>query len=143
VIVVDTNLFVRSLVGTVVPSDDPLVHRARLLFAAVEAGEEEIVTNEAVIAEVVFILHMPRHYGLPRPDVSERMLPMLNLQGCHLPEKERVLRAFPLWVERPRISFVDALTATQALWTEQPLATFDAALAAVPGVRRWPEDSTR
>ncbi len=139
-IVVDTNLFVRYLIGVVVPTDEPLVAAANDLFDAVMDGREQVATNDAVVAEVVFILHAPRHYGLPRPEVSQRLLPILSHPSCHLPEKERVLRAFPLWVERPRISFVDALTAAQALWIGQPLATFDEALAGLPSLARWQAD---
>ena len=136
-IVVDTNVFLRALVGAVVPTDEPLVVAARRPFSAVATGDEQIVTNEAVVAEVVFILHAPRHYGLPRHEVTQRLVPVLGQAGCQILDENRVFRASTLWTERPRISFVDALTAAQALSTEQPLATFDEALAAVPGVRRW------
>jgi len=137
VIVVDANVFIRALVGTVVPTDEPLVVAARGLFLAVAAGDEQISTNEAVIAEVVFILHSPRHIGLARQEVIRRLVPLLGQPGCHFADKNRVLRAFALWIAWPRVSFVDALTAAQALSTEQPLATFDEALAALPGLVRW------
>jgi predicted nucleic acid-binding protein len=140
VIVVDTNLFIRYLIGVVVPTDAPLVVAANGLFDAVQDGREQIATNDAVIAEVVFILHAPRHYGLPRAEVSQQLLAILSHPGCQIKEKERVLRAFPLWVERPRLSFVDALTAAQALWTKHPLATFDEALAELPGFVPWRPD---
>ncbi len=136
-IVVDANVFIRALVGTVVPTDEPLVVAARGLFLAVAAGDEQISTNEAVIAEVVFILHSPRHIGLARQEVIRRLVPLLGQPGCHFADKNRVLRAFALWIAWPRVSFVDALTAAQALSTEQPLATFDEALAALPGLVRW------
>jgi len=55
VIVVDANVFIRALVGAVVPTDEPLVVAARRLFLVVAAGSELIATNEAVIAEIVFI----------------------------------------------------------------------------------------
>jgi len=64
-------------------------------------------------------------------------MPLLGQPGCHFADKNRVLRAFALWIAWPRVSFVDALTAAQALSTEQPLATFDEALAALPGLVRW------
>jgi len=140
VIVVDANVVIRALVGTMAPTDEPLVASARGLFLAVAEGREAITTNEAVIAEVAFILHDRRHYGVPRRDVVERFVPLLDQSGCHVGDEERVLVAFDLWLEHPRISFADALTASQALWLDQPLATFDAARAALPGVVRWPAD---
>lgn len=140
-IVVDANVFVRALVGTVAPTDEPLVAAARSLFRAVGAGHAEITTSEAVVAEVVFILHSSRHYGFSRRDVVERFVPLLDQVGCLLNDKERVLGAFDVWLGRPRLSFVDALTASLALWTEQPLATFDEALAAVPGLVLWTVDA--
>lgn len=138
-IVVDANVFVRYLVGTVISPDEPLVAAARSLFAAVTADQAVFTTNEAVIAEVVFILHSRRHYGFPRREVADRFGPILADPGCRLPNKQRILDALDLWADQRRLSFVDALTALQALEMNRPLATFDQSLASLPGIVRWPE----
>jgi predicted nucleic acid-binding protein len=140
VIVVDTNVFVRYLVGAVVPADEPLVVEARTLFASAATGNEQFTTNEAVIAEVLYVLTSSRLYQFSRRDVGERFGTILESTGCRLPHKERVLDALDLWMERPRLSFVDALTVLQSMAGNDRLATFDEAMATFPGIRRWRAD---
>jgi hypothetical protein len=85
----------------------------------------------------VFILHSPRHYNLARPDVTARLRPILQLPGCKLQNKSRVLASLHLWEGTPSISFVDALTATQATDLGVDLGSFDAAIGRLPGVKLW------
>lgn len=136
-IVVDTNVFVRYLAAAVGPTDEPEVEEARALFAAAALGDEQFTTNDAVIAELLDILQYTPTYGFARPDIGERLGALLALPGCRLPHKQRVLAALALWVERPRLGFVDALTLRQAMEGNDPLATFDETTASFPGVRRW------
>jgi predicted nucleic acid-binding protein len=135
--VIDANYFLRAIVRPQTPHDVQLATTAQTLFRLAAIGQETFTTNDAVIAEVVFILHSPRHYNLPRPDVSARLKPILSLSGCKLPQKTRVLRAFTLWEGTPSISFVDALTATQALDLGVALGSFDRRLGRVPGITLW------
>jgi predicted nucleic acid-binding protein len=136
-IVVDANNFLRVIVQPQTPQDIQQATTARTLFRLAATGQETFITNEAIVAEVVFILSAKGHYNLPRPDVVARLKPFLTLPSCKLPDKTRVLKALDLWEGRPSISFVDALTATMALDLGVDLGTFDRRLARVPGVTVW------
>lgn len=94
-IVVDTNVILRYLVGIRVPSDEALYEAAGVLFDRVERGIDRIVTNDAVVAEVVFILHASRHYGLTRSDVAGRLGALFDHSGFVIPGKPAVLEALP------------------------------------------------
>src|SRR5256885_1625990 len=107
-IFVGTNYFLRSLVQPSNATDRQMAEEAQSLFRAVQEGEEEITTSEAVIAEVVYTLSAKHHYHLPAPDVAERLKPFLLLPKLRLPSKRNVLRALDLWSSRPALGFVDA-----------------------------------
>ncbi len=134
--VVDTNVFVRYLVGTMVPSDEPLVAEARSLFASAGTGNEQFTTNEAVIAEVLYVLHSSRIYRVTRREVGKRFGTILDSPGCRFPHKERVLDALALWMERLGLSFVDVLTVLQSMTRSDRLATFDETMGSYQGIRR-------
>ncbi|MEA2510695.1 MAG: uncharacterized protein QOJ59_182 [Thermomicrobiales bacterium] len=136
-IVVDANYFLRAIVRPATPQDGAMAQTATTLFARVKAGEETILVTEAVVAEVLFILSSKRHYGLSRPDVVGRLTPILQLRGCRVTRKPLVLRTLDLWVDSPKLSFVDALGATYAQELGWQLASFDADLGKVPGIVLW------
>ena len=143
-IVVDVNYFLRAIVQPQTPQDVQQAATAQMLFRLAASGQETFTTNDAIIAEVVFILHSPRHYNLARPDVTARLKPILQLPGCKLPNKSRILGSLDLWEGSPSISFVDAVAATQALDLGIDLGSFDRRLARVPGIALWqpPSPST-
>jgi predicted nucleic acid-binding protein len=137
VIFVDASTFLRYLTQAVTPQDEVNAFRARRLFSAMEHGRVEITTSEAILAEVVFILSHPRHYGVPRADVAVRLQALLRDRGCRVPAKDVCLRALGLWVADPNMSFPDALGAAYSELQGHELATFDVALARTPGVIRY------
>ena len=117
--------------------------RAAALFGMIRAGIQTATTTDSVIAEVVFILSAKRHYGVERGDVVARLKPLLQLPGIRLPRKRSCLSALDLWVQTPKISFVDALGAQLAIDLRTELATFDVALTRVPDVAIWELRSER
>jgi predicted nucleic acid-binding protein len=135
---VDANYFVRAIVE---PTPETLTQHetAKALFRAVARGEEEATTSEAVLAEVSFVLNSKRQYGLPPAEVAARLTPILALPSLSLPRgRTRLyLRALELWSERPRLGFVDALTAAEVEHTGIPLATFDRDFDGIPGITYW------
>lgn len=133
-IFVDASTFLRYIARAVTPQDEANAYRARTLFNAVSAGTEQITTSEAILAEVVFILSHPRHYGAPRLDVATDLGSLLRPRGCKLAEKDVCLRALNLWVAHPKLSFPDALGAAYSELRGYDLATFDVALSRTPGV---------
>jgi predicted nucleic acid-binding protein len=139
-IVVDANVIVRLLIGPQSATDEPLCAAAAALFRAVAAGRQDVTTNEAVVAEVVFVLHNRRQYDVPRPEVAERFRVVLDLPRFRLPNKHVVIAALDRWAATPSLSFVDVLTTLQAEEAGTMLATFDAAMARHAGVPLWRPD---
>lgn len=139
----DANFIIRAVVAPVTAHDRPMMETVRAFFRLVAAGEEAFTTSEAVIAEVVFILHSPRHLNAPRQDVVTRLKPLIELPGCRMPAKQRTVRALDRWGSTPTISFVDALTAELALEQGGVLGSFDRRLARVPGVTVWQPPSSQ
>lgn len=131
----DANYFLRYLVEPT-PETAAMHDIATQLFEAVERGEEEVTASEAVLAEVAFILNSKHHYALPPGDIAAYLTPILTLPNLVLPRGRRrlYLRALELWTERPRLGFVDALTAAEVEHTAVRLATFDGDFDGIPGI---------
>jgi predicted nucleic acid-binding protein len=138
VIVADANIFLRLLVEPATPRDERAFRIARELFERVEEGRTRLLVTDAVVAEVVFILSHPRHYGIPRKTVVEVLLPLLTPSSCLLSNRDACFAALDLWKTEPRISFVDALVAMIARERGSQLATFDRRLQRVAGEAVWP-----
>ncbi len=96
----DTNIFLRYLTK----DDEVKAHRVLELLKKIEKGEEKAITSPLVIFELVFTLQ--KYYKLPRKEIKELLLPLVNLRGLKLPYKsifERVLEMYP----KVNISFAD------------------------------------
>jgi predicted nucleic acid-binding protein len=139
VIFLDANYFLRYLV-----QPDSLDNRtkheiAAALFEAIERGDEEATTSGAVLAEVAFVLASKRQYDLPASDIAAYLASILRLQGLKLPRGRKLLylRATDIWASRPKLGFVDALTAATVENSNLRLATFDSDFDGMPNIRRW------
>jgi predicted nucleic acid-binding protein len=106
---IDTNIFLRYLARPATPLDEQKYQACARLFQRVQAGEEEITTTEAVIAEVVYVLTSPRQYGLSADDSAARLRPILTLRRFTLPHKRAYLRALDLFATTRGLDFEDAL----------------------------------
>ena len=108
------------------------------LFRRVQHGEVEIVTCEAIVAEVIYVLSSPRlPYRLSHGQIRERLLPLLTLRGLRLPQKRVVLEALDIYASSRSVDFEDALAAAhmeQRGITE--IFSYDRDFDRVPGVRR-------
>jgi predicted nucleic acid-binding protein len=113
---------------------------AASLFGQCEIGLLEFTTNAAIIAEVVFILSSRRHYSLSRTETVSRLLPLLQLAGCILPDKEVIMRALGRWQASDKLSFVDTLVIEQSISNGAPLASFDRHVRAVDEIMVWRDD---
>ncbi len=136
-IVVDANVFLRYLVRAGTPQDVENAAEAASLFANCEQGQLEITTNSAVIAEVVFILASARHYALSRGDVVSRLVPLLQIPGCILPDKDFIIQALERWEDSEKLSFVDCLLVEQALANDAPLISFDTQVRKTRDIKLW------
>jgi predicted nucleic acid-binding protein len=101
---VDTNVFLRYLTN-----DDPKKadRVERLLKRAID-GRISLLTNLMVVAELVWTLES--YYGLPRPEISQKLALILNTPNLEIPERQRILKALALYGEK-NIDFADAYNA--------------------------------
>jgi predicted nucleic acid-binding protein len=110
----DTNLFLRYLTNDIPPQADAV----EALLQRAEQGELLLVTNALVMAEIVWTLES--FYKLPKPEVQEKVLAVLNTPGVAVVDSELVLQAVVWYVEKS-VDFIDAYNAS---WmTRQHLLT--------------------
>ena len=102
----DANVFIRYLTG-----DDPIKQGAsRLLFERLDRDEEQLLTSEAVVAEIIYVLTSGAHYGLTREAAAQRLLPALRSPGLRIANKTVVLRALDVYEAHRRLDYEDALS---------------------------------
>ena len=102
----DTNLFLRYLTDDV-PEQADAVER---LFRRAAAGEMALVTNELVIAEIVWTLES--FYRLPRHEIKDKVLAILNTPGLEIAYGDIVLQAITWYAEKNG----DLIDAHNAAW---------------------------
>ena len=138
-IFLDANVFLRYLIQPDSPRNQTRHEIATALFEAIERGDEEATTSEAVLAEVAFVLASKRQYNLPARDIVAYLTPILRLRGLRLPRgrKQLYLRATDIWASHPKLGFVDALTAATVESSDLRLASFDNDFNAIPNIQRW------
>ena len=76
----------------------------------VEADRRRVTTTESIVMEVVFVLASKALYNLPREEIRRHVGNVISLRSLKLAHKRTVLAALDLFVERPNLSFVDALS---------------------------------
>jgi predicted nucleic acid-binding protein len=116
------------------PQDASMREAALRLFAGIEAGEEEALTNESVLNEVLFVLSSPRHYSLSRSDALNLFLPLFSLEGLRVVRKRLYADALELFGVTPALDFTDCVLAIYARDEDHELVTFDRRLARTAGV---------
>lgn len=130
----DANVILRYLVR-----DDEAKAKACFdLFQRAKSGEEGILTCEAIVTEVVYVLSSRRGpYRLGHEDIRARLQPILALRGLKLPQKRVYLRALDLYASYPHLDFEDALAAAHM---EQrgvrEILSYDRDFDRVPGLKR-------
>ena len=97
----DTNLFLRYLTNDVLDQADAV---ERLLRRAA-VGEMVLVTNELVIAEIVWTLESS--YRLGRVAIKDKVLAILNTPGRQVVDSDLVLKAIT-WYADKNADFIDA-----------------------------------
>jgi uncharacterized protein len=128
----DTTIFLRYLTH-----DDGQQYQACLaLFQQAEQNQVNLVTSEAVITEVVYVLSSPKHYNLPRPRIQIALARLLILSGLKMPHRQVCLRALDLYTKHP-LDFEDCLVL--AHMEQQELAqlySYDQGFDQISGIKR-------
>jgi predicted nucleic-acid-binding protein len=104
----DTNLFLRYLTDDVPEQADAVEH----FFRHAAAGEMALVTNALVVAEIVWTLES--FYRLPRHEIKDKVLAILNTPGLEVVDGDSVLQAVAWYVEKS-VDFIDAYNAAWLL----------------------------
>jgi uncharacterized protein len=106
---VDTNVFIRYLT-----QDDPAKADAvEALFDRAEHGAIELLTSEAVVAEITYVLGSPA-YRMERSDIAASVTALLDNPGIQCLEGNRILAALELYAET-RLDFPDCVAAAHTL----------------------------
>ena len=102
----DTNVILRYLTR----DDEAKAAACYELFQQAQRGEEELLTCEAIVTEVVYVLCSQRApYRLSHEEIRARLVPILMLRGLRLPQKRVYIRALDLYAASPFLDFEDAL----------------------------------
>ena len=127
---IDTNVFVRHLTQ----DHADYSPKASAFLARIERGELSANAAEIGIFEAVFTLE--RAYRASKASIREGLLPLIDMPALLLSGKQRLRRAFELYVDR-NMSFGDAyhVALMEQLGIEE-IASFDRDFDRVPGVRR-------
>lgn len=98
---VDTNIFVRYITG-----DDSAKAAACLaLFQRVRDGREDVLTCDAIIAEVVYVLSSrSTGYGLSATEVRDKLRSLLRYPSLKIQNKRIILRALDFCTVYPNIT---------------------------------------
>jgi predicted nucleic acid-binding protein len=129
---IDTNTILRYLTR-----DDPdKAARVKSLLERAQRKEVILVTNAAVITELVFVLSSPRLYNLPRDQVRALLLPIVTIKGLKLPYRRSIQRALDLYATTP-VDFVDALIIAEMERQKlTEIVSYDEDFDRVRGIRR-------
>jgi predicted nucleic acid-binding protein len=132
-IVLDTNVIIRHL------TRDNADHQARAdaFFNRLAAGNITVRLPEAVVVESVQVLESKMLYGAPRDTIRSWLAELIRLHDMVIPNKHLYVRALDVYVDYPRLSFVDALCVAYAERESEPtVLTFDRGFDRVPGLVR-------
>lgn len=129
----DTNVFVRYLTG-----NDPAKRDAcEALFDRLIAGSEIAMTNDVIVAEIVFVASSQRLYGMSPAEITSRLRPIIAIPSLRIAGKERVLRALDIYAGQPFLGFEDALIVANLEGSESEyVISYDRHFDRVPEIRR-------
>ncbi len=130
----DTNVILRYLTR----DDEEKAQSCYQLFQRVNRGEEILLTCEAIVAEVVYVLGSPRAgYRLKREEIHARLVPILMLRGLRLPQKQIYINALNIYASSSSFDFEDALAVAHMQQTGiTEIISYDKDFDSIPGIHR-------
>lgn len=129
---VDTNIFLRYLTGR----DEAKSKACYQIFKKAQTNEVVLVTSEAIIAEIVYVLSSKKHYQLTPDDIKNRLYPVLALPSFKLTHRKIYLRALDTFAQLG-IDFEDCLTIAHMEYERiEELLSYDRDFDQVPGITR-------
>ena len=126
----DSNLLLRHLLDDH-PKFSP---RAKAYIQSIEQGRRQVRISDIVIFETVYTLQS--RYHVPKADICDALLPLINLPGMVLPGKRRFRKVFERYVAL-NISFADAYhTVLMEQLKLSEVVSFDRDFDRVTGINR-------
>lgn len=114
----DTNAIIRYLIG-----DIPAQYKtAEAFFEKVRKGSEKAFILESVLVECVYVL--TKYYGVPRPEVSEKLSSLLHYKGIVNHDDNELLKALALYAVKS-IDIVDCILYAKFRGQNHRLFSFD------------------
>jgi predicted nucleic-acid-binding protein len=101
---IDTNIFLRFLTNDI-PEQAQAVEE---VLKRANKGEIDLYTSVLTLAEIVWTLES--YYELPREDIRDKVIAILNTPGLHIEEADRLAQAVTLYADL-NIDFIDAYNA--------------------------------
>jgi predicted nucleic-acid-binding protein len=98
---VNTNILLRYLLDDIPKQADA----AEAIIEEAAAGKLTLQTNVMVIAELVWTCES--YYRLPREEIRDKVLMILNTPGLEVEDKDFIAEAILLYVDR-NVDFIDA-----------------------------------
>ena len=129
----DTNVLLRHMLH------DHADHspRATALIGAIEREELRVRLTDTIVFEAVFTLE--KFYKVPRPEIRDSVLPLLQLSGIELPGKRLYDAVFDLYAGQRSLSFADSYHLCLASQSQLAgIITFEKKMNRLPGVSIWP-----
>ncbi|MDO8498861.1 MAG: PIN domain-containing protein [bacterium] len=109
---IDTDIIIRFLTG----DDLKKQEAAAGLFQEVERGKLTLFAPVTVFADAVYVLASPKLYNLPRQNICDLLLALLELINLKVDHKQALKTALNLYVSS-NLDFGDAFLAALALRT--------------------------
>lgn len=129
---VDTNIFVRLLAR----DDLTKAERSLSLFERVQRGEVDLMTSEAIVAEVVYVLSSKTLYRQTREQIAMALRRLIAIRGLHVDHKQSVLDALDRY-EASSMDFEDCLAIEHSLREGlDGIYSFDRKLGRGSGIER-------
>ncbi len=130
---VDANIILRYLLR----DDVGLYQKSLKIMQSLFSGQVSMFCDPVTLSEIVFVLF--RVYKLSPQDIWNGLEPIIKADAFVLPDKDRYIRAFELYVG-PVPHFGDACVCAAALEkSEGRLLSFDRGVSGVHGVTRLEE----
>ena len=127
---IDTNLLLRYFTR----DDEEKAQKVLALLKRVEKAEEKVTISSLVIFETVFTLES--FYKVPKKEIKELILPILNLRGLKLPDKETYHQALDIYANK-NISLTDAFNTAFCLRKGiKEIYSYDEDFDKIEGIKR-------
>ncbi len=117
--IIDANVILRFFLE----DDEEKFLRSKEFFRKLEFGEDDALLTEIVFAEVVWVLQ--KVYGIPRKDISPKLLKLLNYHGLKTVFSKEIFSESLKWYAVHTVDIQDIFLAVLARAEGCNIISFD------------------